>query len=78
MEDPNVLGTSGVRQLLFMTVFTIQVKRGVDIVRYSIFQNAKRTRQRSILVLRLRIVHSMDMGFGLLMVHLEKIEIPSS
>ena len=39
----------GAHSLLFMTVFTIQVKRGVDIVRKSIFQKAKRRRQRSFL-----------------------------
>jgi hypothetical protein len=33
LQTPNFLGTSGVR-----TIFMIQVKRGVDIVRYSIFQ----------------------------------------
>ena len=55
----------------------IQVKRGVDIVRYSIFQNEEA--EAEVLIFpgtKFRVVDSMDMGSGLLMVHLEEIEIP--
>ena len=55
----------------------IQVKRGVDIVRYSIFQNEES--EAEVLIFpgtKFRVVDSMDMGSGLFMVHLEEIEIP--
>jgi hypothetical protein len=54
------------------------VKRGVDIVRYSIFQGAEA--EVEVLIFpgtKLRVVDSMDMGSGLFMVHLEEIEIPT-
>ena len=60
------------------TVFNIQVKRGVDIVRYSIFQGE--ANEAEVLIYpgtKLRVVDSMDMGSGLFMVHLEEIEIPT-
>jgi len=72
-QNPQFLGTSGVR-----TVFNIQVKRGVDIVRYSIFQGE--ANEAEVLIYpgtKLRVVDSMDMGSGLFMVHLEEIEIPT-
>ena len=55
----------------------IQVKRGVDIVRYSMFQGE--AAEAEVLIFpgtKLRVVDSMDMGSGLFMVHLEEIEIP--
>ena len=73
LQNPNFLGTSGVR-----TVFNIQVKRGVDIVRYSIFQGEEA--EAEVLIFpgtKLRVVDSMNMGSGLFMVHLEEIEIPT-
>ena len=73
LQNPQFLGTSGVR-----TVFNIQVKRGVDIVRYSIFQGEDS--EAEVLIYpgtKLRVVDSMDMGGGLFMVHLEEIEIPT-
>ena len=73
LQNPNFLGTSGVR-----TVFNIQVKRGVDIVRYSMFQGE--AAEAEVLIFpgtKLRVVDSMDMGSGLFMVHLEEIEIPT-
>ena len=54
------------------------MKRGVDIVRYSIFQGAEA--EVEVLIFpgtKLRAVDSMDMGSGLFMVHLEEIEIPT-
>ena len=73
LQNPQFLGTSGVR-----TVFNIQVKRGVDIVRYSIFQGEDS--EAEVLIYpgtKLRVVDSMDMGGGLFMVHLEELEIPT-
>jgi hypothetical protein len=73
LQKPQFLGTSGVR-----TVFNIQVKRGVDIVRYSIFQGE--ANEAEVLIFpgtKLRVVDSMDMGSGLFMVHLEEMEIPT-
>ncbi len=73
VANPQFLGTSGVR-----TVFSIQVKRGVDIVRYSIFQGEDS--EAEVLIYpgtKLRVVDSMHMGSGLFMVHLEEIEIPT-
>ena len=60
------------------TVFNIHVKRGVDIVRYSIFQGE--ANEAEVLIYpgtKLRVVDSMDMSSGLFMVHLEEIEIPT-
>ena len=73
LQNPQFLGTSGVR-----TVFNIQVKRGVDIVRYSIFEGE--ANEAEVLIYpgtKLRVVDSMDMGGGLFMVHLEELEIPT-
>ena len=53
------------------------MKRGVDIVRYSMFQGE--AAEAEVLIFpgtKLRVVDSMDMGSGLFMVHLEEIEIP--
>ena len=73
LQNPQFLGTSGVR-----TVFNIHVKRGVDIVRYTIFQGE--ANEAEVLIYpgtKLRVVDSMDMGGGLFMVHLEELEIPT-
>ena len=73
LQNPMFLGTSGVR-----TVFNIQVKRGVDITRYSIFQGDDS--EAEVLLFpgtKFRVVDSMDMGSGLMMVHLEEIELPT-
>ena len=56
----------------------IQVKRGVDIVRCSMFQGE--AAEAEVLIFpgtKLRVVDSIDMGSGLFMVHLEEIEIPT-
>ena len=73
LQNPQFLGTNGVR-----TVFNIQIKSGVDIMRYSIFQGEES--EAEVLMFpgtKLRVIDSMDMGAGLFMVHLEEIEIPT-
>jgi hypothetical protein len=73
LQNPMFLGTSGMR-----TVFNIQVKRGIDIARYSIFQGDES--EAEVLLFpgtKLRVVDSMDMGSGLKMVHVEEIELPT-
>ena len=72
LENTQFLGTSGVR-----TIFNIQVKRGSDISRYSMFQGQQS--EAEVLLFpgtKLRVVDSMAMGAGLFMVHLEEIELP--
>ena len=71
LENQQFLGTSGVR-----TIFNIQVKRGIDISRYSMFQGQQS--EAEVLLFpgtALRVVDSMAMGAGLFMVHLEEIEL---
>ena len=54
------------------------MKRGVDLVRYSIFQGEEA--EAEVLIFpgtKLRVVDCMDMGSGLFMVHLEEMEIPT-
>jgi len=72
LQNPEFLGTSGVR-----TIFNIQVKRGSDISRYSMFQGEKS--EAEVLLFpgtKLRVLDSMAMGSGLFMVHLEEVEVP--
>ena len=59
------------------TIFNIQVKRGSDISRYSMFQGEKS--EAEVLLFpgtKLRVLDSMAMGSGLFMVHLEEVEVP--
>lgn len=61
------------------TVFNIQVKNGIDIVPYSIFQDKEG--EAEILMYpgsKFRVKDTMDMGAGLFMVHLEEIDVPVS
>jgi len=72
LQNPQFLGTSGVR-----TVFNIQVRRGVDVVRYSIFQGG--ASEAEVLLYpgtKLKVVDAMDMGSGLYMIHLEEMDVP--
>jgi len=72
LQNPMFLGTHGVR-----TIFNIQVKRGVDVVRYSIFQGQES--EAEVLLYpgtKLKVVDAMNMGGGLYMIHLEEIDVP--
>mmetsp|Transcript_5769 Transcript_5769/g.11072 ORF Transcript_5769/g.11072 Transcript_5769/m.11072 type:complete len:205 (-) Transcript_5769:245-859(-) len=71
LQNPQFLGTDGVR-----TVFSIQVKDGVDIARYSIFQGAQS--EAEVLLYpgtKLRVVDTLDMGHSLFAVHLEQVPL---
>ena len=74
LHSPQFLGTEGVR-----TVFNIQVKNGVDIVPYSIFQGEEG--EAEVLMYpgsKFKVKDTMDMGGDLFMVHLEEINLPVS
>ena len=69
--NPTFLGQTGVR-----TVFMIEVKSGVDIVRYSAFADE----EAEVLLFpgtMLEVVSSMDMGAGLFQVHLREVVVPA-
>ena len=72
LQREQFLGTSGVR-----TVFNIQVRTGVDIVRYSTYQ-ADASEAEVLLYpgTKLKVVDSMDMGASLFMVHLQEMDVP--
>ena len=72
LQNPMFVGTSGVR-----TVFNIQILSGVDIVRYSIYQDE--ASEAEVLLYpgtKLKVVDTMDMGGGLFMVQLEEVAVP--
>ena len=72
LQSDEFLGATGVR-----TVFNIQVRTGVDIVRYSIYQQT--ASEAEVLLypgVKLKVVDSMDMGGGLFMVHLQEMDVP--
>ena len=72
LQNPMFLGTEGVR-----TVFNIQVHSGVDIVRYSIYQEG--ASEAEVLLYpgtKLKVIDTMEMGGGLFMVHLEEVNVP--
>ena len=72
LQNPMFLGTEGVR-----TVFNIQVHSGVDIVRYSIYQEG--ASEAEVLLYpgtKLKVIDTMEMGGGLFMVHLEEMVVP--
>eukprot|EP00966_Prymnesium_polylepis_P331197 7386767-Prymnesium_polylepis.2 len=70
--NPQFLGQTGIR-----TVFMIEIKSGVDIIRYSAFDDA----EAEVLLFpgtMLEVVSSMDMGHSLYQVHLREVEIPAA
>ena len=72
LQQEQFLGATGLR-----TVFNIQVRTGVDIVKYSIYQQD--ASEAEVLLypgMKLKVVDSMDMGSGLLMVHLQEMDVP--
>jgi len=72
LTNPQFLGKKGVR-----TIFNLQVRSGVDIAKYSVFQSA----EAEVLLFpgtKFRVVDSMDLGSGLYQVHLEEVPIPVS
>ena len=53
------------------------MRTGVDIVRYSIYQQD--ASEAEVLLypgIKLKVVDSMDMGGGLFMVHLQEMDVP--
>ena len=59
------------------TIFNIQVLNGVDIVRYSIYQ--EEDSEAEVLLYpgtKLKVVDAMDMGNGLFIVHLHEVAVP--
>jgi len=68
LTNPEILGTQGVR-----TVFNIQVLSGLDITRFSVYQEAEVVLSPGT---KLRVKDAMDMGGGLIMVHLEEVPVP--
>lgn len=74
LQTDQFLGTSGVR-----TVFNIQVENGVDIVKYSIYQDNES--EAEVLMYpgtKLVVVDNMEMGGDLFMVHLKEVNVPVS
>ena len=74
LTNPMFLGTTGVR-----TVFMIEIASGVDIERYSSFQ--EEASEAEVLLFpgtKLKVVDGMDMGNGLTQVHLREVKIPVS
>ena len=74
LQNEQLLGASGVR-----TVFSVQVRTGIDIVRYSIYQQD--ASEAEVLLYpgtKLKVVDLMDMGGGLFMVHLlvQEMDMP--
>lgn len=72
LTNPMFLGTKGVR-----TIFNIQVESGVDITPYSVYQGAES--EAEVLLFpgtKLKVVDAMDMGHGLLQVHLREVHMP--
>jgi len=72
LTSPQFLGTTGVR-----TVFMIEVTSGVDIERYSAFQD-EQTEAEVVLYpgTKLVVVGAMDMGNCLYQVHLRELSLP--
>jgi hypothetical protein len=72
LTNPQFLGKKGVR-----TVFMIEVRTGVDIERFSAFQDE--ASEAEVLLYpgtKLHVVGSIDMGQGLFQVHLREVEVP--
>lgn len=70
LNNPMFLGQEGVR-----TVFSLQVRSGVDIARYSVFEGE----EAEVLLFpgtKFKVVDGMDMGGGLYQVHLEEVVLP--
>jgi len=72
LTNPMFLGKDGVR-----TIFNIQIRSGVDIMRYSVYQGTES--EAEVLLFpgtKLKVVDAMDMGHGLYQVHLQEVDLP--
>ena len=69
LTNETFLGQTGVR-----TVFMIEIATGIDIVRYTVFEEAEVLLYPGTL---LEVVASMDMGGGLFQVHLREVAVPA-
>jgi len=72
LQNPQFFGTSGKR-----TIFNIQLRRGSDIARYSMFQGQES--EAEVLIFpgtKFRVVDSLDTGGDIFMVHLEEVVLP--
>ena len=72
LTNPMFLGTSGVR-----TVFMIEIASGIDIEKYSSYQ--EEASEAEVLLFpgtKLKVVDGMDMGNGLYQVHMKEVSVP--
>lgn len=70
LNNPMFLGQEGIR-----TIFNLQVRSGVDIARFSVFEGE----EAEVLLFpgtKFKVVDAMDMGGGLFQVHLEEVAVP--
>lgn len=70
LQSDAFLGRKGPR-----TMFNITIHSGRDITRYSAFED----KEAEVLLFpgtKLRVMSSLDLGSGLLMVHLEEVKVP--
>lgn len=72
LTNPMFLGVKGCR-----TIFNIQVRSGVDIMKYSAYQGTES--EAEVLLFpgtKLKVVDTMNMGHGLFQVHLQEVDVP--